>query len=245
MTDKKDPFNKFDAFDLVNLDAFDEVELPTEDKVIYSQEMARLVQEEVRKEIGKLPIGKVVSNVLEEQLKKQTKIAQALSESFNKTNKLLREEIKKLREDNDQQKNKSNDRYVELRNNLLNARFYQGGPSATRIQEENGSHLGFPNSLKFSNGSITINADGSYSISSGGGGGLTEAQANLLYVKLIGSVMTGDLEFPVTGFIMNDGTNRWRVTINTDGSLQTDIISVTTNGSPMGPPPFLWITYPL
>ena len=54
-----------------------------------------------------------------------------------------------------------------------------------------------------------------------------------VYVRIAGDVMTGDLEFPVTGFIMNDGTNRWRVTIDTDGALVTTLIPVTT-GTPIG-----------
>jgi hypothetical protein len=56
--------------------------------------------------------------------------------------------------------------------------------------------------------------------------GLNEVQVDLSdLVEKSGSVMTGDLEFPATGFIMNDGTSRWRVTIDTDGNLVTTMIN--------------------
>lgn len=50
---------------------------------------------------------------------------------------------------------------------------------------------------------------------------------------LSGGILTGDLEFPVTGYIMNDGTNRWRVTINSSGAIVTTLI-VDDAGTPMG-----------
>ena len=53
------------------------------------------------------------------------------------------------------------------------------------------------------------------------------------YVKISGDTMTGDLEFPATGYIMkNTNGVRYRVTITTDGVLTTTPMATTPLGSP-------------
>lgn len=54
------------------------------------------------------------------------------------------------------------------------------------------------------------------------------------YVNVTGDTMTGDLEFPVTGFIMDDGASLWRVTIDDTGALVTTVEAVVGVGNPMG-----------
>lgn len=54
------------------------------------------------------------------------------------------------------------------------------------------------------------------------------------FVNVDGDTMTGDLRFPETGFLMNDGTNLWRVTVNTSGALVTTLAGTENAGSPMG-----------
>jgi len=64
------------------------------------------------------------------------------------------------------------------------------------------------------------------------------------YVNTSGDTMTGDLEYPVTGFIMNCGSKRYRVTVDCLGALVTEEIVVVTLGTPLGPGIFLWLTNP-
>ena len=55
------------------------------------------------------------------------------------------------------------------------------------------------------------------------------------YVEKAGGTMTGDLVFPVTGFIITDSnTTQWRVTVETTGNLTTTEIIVTDPGFPYG-----------
>lgn len=51
-----------------------------------------------------------------------------------------------------------------------------------------------------------------------------------------GGILTGDLEFPTTGFIMNCGSKRFYITIGCDGALtSTEIVSGGAGGgTPMG-----------
>lgn len=47
--------------------------------------------------------------------------------------------------------------------------------------------------------------------------------------------------------VMKDSSGvQWLVTVDTSGHLVTSVVSSTgpASGSPIGPPPFLWMTYP-
>ena len=60
-----------------------------------------------------------------------------------------------------------------------------------------------------------------------------------------GGILTGDLEFPVTGYIMNCGSKRYRITMDCTGTFViTEIITPTgdNTGIPIGFFP-LTITY--
>lgn len=52
-----------------------------------------------------------------------------------------------------------------------------------------------------------------------------EGYLDSLYLRLdtANDPLTGQLQFPVDGFKMNDGTNNWTVTINTDGAIVTTV----------------------
>lgn len=52
-------------------------------------------------------------------------------------------------------------------------------------------------------------------------------------LDLSGGVLTGTLEFPSSGFIMNCGSTRYYVTIDCSGALVTTPIA-STAGTPMG-----------
>lgn len=163
-----------DLFDEVesSQDLFDEIELPTEEKVIYSEEMKKLVKEEVRKEISNLPIGPIVTKIVEKKSSQQSEKTKELKKDLEKEIEESEEEIDKVKKEVKDLKDKFDDKYKELKTNIINSSgtFYQGGPSTIRVQEEDGSDVGFPLSLKFPTGSITVNSDGSYSIAGGGGG---------------------------------------------------------------------------
>lgn len=66
----------------------------------------------------------------------------------------------------------------------------------------------------------------------------TQSAADLRYVKKSGDTMTGDLDLQTYNLVLkaSDGT-RWGVTINTDGSLVTTLITappIPTTGNPIG-----------
>lgn len=58
------------------------------------------------------------------------------------------------------------------------------------------------------------------------------------FVAVAGDTMTGDLNFPATGYVMRDTNGvRWRVTVGTDGALiTTQIVTTGELGSP-----WLWM----
>ena len=67
--------------------------------------------------------------------------------------------------------------------------------------------------------------------------GNSQADNDARYVKKSGDTMTGDLNFPVLGYVMRDSNGvRWKVTIGTDGAIVTTPVATT----PMGTP-WLWM----
>lgn len=179
-----------DIFDRIKLDVFDKIELSTEEKVIYSGEISDLIREELRTEIRKLPVGQIVSDVAKKWTEKQDRTAGSLKESvsaeLDKTKKAIETQIGDFKSRFNSFADTIKDKHTDLRNEFYAAtdqKLYLGGPSAIRFQEENGSDLGYPNVIKFANGSVTVNSDGSYSIASGGsttvpGGSDTQVQYN-------------------------------------------------------------------
>jgi len=57
-----------DIFDRVGLDLLDRVELPIEEKVIYSPEMQKAIDSAVQEQINKLPLDKMISRVVDQQV---------------------------------------------------------------------------------------------------------------------------------------------------------------------------------
>lgn len=71
-----------------------------------------------------------------------------------------------------------------------------------------------------------------------GSGDLTEDIANGLYIRLDGSntPVTGDIIYPVTGFIITDSDSiLWRVTILTTGVLLTEVVGAGGGVTMVGP----------
>lgn len=62
----------------------------------------------------------------------------------------------------------------------------------------------------------------------------SQAQNDSRYVNITGDTMTGDLNFPSTGYVMRDSNGlRWRVTIGTDGAF---VINAITSTGEIGTP---------
>lgn len=121
-----------------------------------------------------------------------------------------------------------------------------GSNPPLKVQEEDGSPVGYPRTLKFSNGSVTNNGDGSYSIttSSGGGGGGSGTPAgsngnvqynnggsfggaNFFNIYASSSTTTADMVYKTAsiGPVLTDSNNcTWRTTVTTAGSLVTSLI---------------------
>lgn len=251
----KNAFDDLTAFDLLDANVFDDVDLPPEDKILFSKELKSLIQEEFAKAVQNIPIGKMISDVVKKSIPPKEKTTD-WSKQIAKTKEELISEIKKLKKEEEFFVEKLRDKYDKLKSDFLNQPAYQfggfpmkdpniwaTGRGAYKITDgtEDTYLVGVKASDTPTNGQVpTFNTNGTITWEDS----LTETEANLLYVKLAGDVMVGDLEFPVAGFIMqaSDGS-RWYVTINSSGALVTTVIAVTTVGSPIGPPPFLWMTY--
>ncbi len=152
------------------LDSIEGIELPTEDKVLYSKELLEKIQVEIRKEISKIPMGKIITKILEKESEKMSKETSSIKSKVEENGTNLQKELATLKEAMDTLKAKTREKHEKLTNQFLalgQDKLYFGGPVAMRIQEENGSDLGYPTSLKFPNGAITVNSDGSYSIDGG------------------------------------------------------------------------------
>ena len=157
--------------DVVTNDLFDNVDLDVEDKVIFSAEIQKIIREEIQAAIAKLPIGSLVQKVISKEVEKQRaeseNLKNKLDSQLDKTKELLKSTIDSYSKDTVEFKQKINNKFDDFLNkysSIGEKRLYFGGPAAIRIQEEDGANLGYPTSLKFPTGSITINSDGSYSI---------------------------------------------------------------------------------
>lgn len=91
---------KPDIFDQVAGDIFDRLELTQEEKVVYSEDMERLIREEIQKAIAKLPIGKMVAGVIKKETMLQERSGkQRIDEGVAKAKASLKEEFQELKDD--------------------------------------------------------------------------------------------------------------------------------------------------
>lgn len=66
-------------------------------------------------------------------------------------------------------------------------------------------------------------------------GSSSQAENDTRYVNVTGDIMTGDLIFPATGFVMKDTNGvQWRVTVETSGNLTTTEIVTSDPYFPYG-----------
>lgn len=156
-----------DIFDKTNLDLLDKVDLEPEEKILYSDELKKLIHQE----ISKIPIGIIVSNIFKKFIDHQERFSDIFRESLNKEIQKTRAEIQndlsKLKESEEVLSEKMKKKYADLRNSILSGQSLQqmvGGYVLT-VEEEDGSPRGQPTRLKFPNGTVTDNNDGTYSVS--------------------------------------------------------------------------------
>ena len=126
-----------DVFDRVSLDLFDKVDLDVEDKVIFSDEMRNLIREELASEISKIPIGKIITRVLEREVAKHEKANDSLkasvSKDLTKARSDIKNEVAELKTEIEEFEKKIKEKYAELKNQMLSVPQYQFGgyPLAT------------------------------------------------------------------------------------------------------------------
>lgn len=130
-----------DLFDEINLDLFDEIELPIEDKVIFSKEMGDLIREELRNEIAKIPMGRLISKALEKERENKAKSEDVLKASVIKEIGDIRAEIKKevqkLKREEEDFVSKMKNKYDDLRSQILNQPRYEFGGFSPQFNDLN------------------------------------------------------------------------------------------------------------
>lgn len=109
-----------DIFDRIKPDLFDTLEMPTEDKVIQSEDMANLIREEIYKEISKIPVGKIVARIMEREAKKQNESVNSLkteiSDEVNKAKSTVDKKISAMRSEIEEFMEKMRKKFDTFRN---------------------------------------------------------------------------------------------------------------------------------
>lgn len=189
MSDKS-AFDKLTVFDLIDLTAFDQVELPTEDKVIFSPELSKLIKEQIYKEIANIPIGKMVSLIMEKEIKRQNEESESLKKKINSEVSETKNEIKgtadSIKKELDEFTSKTREKYDALKNEIINQPKYQFGGFAP------------PSTVGHSGQFLTNDGAGNFSWIAG-----TSATGTSLFIG------TGTPSVPINGDwqIIIDGSN--------------------------------------
>lgn len=117
----KIPSNR-DIFDRIDLDIMDRVDLPVEDKVIFSPEMKKLIREELYKEINNIPVGQIISKIMEKEIAKQKSfegvVKKTIEDEVVKKGSEIQDQFKEFKKEIEEFKDKLKEKYADLRNNL-------------------------------------------------------------------------------------------------------------------------------
>lgn len=116
------PSNR-DIFDrLEDLDIMDRVDLPVEDKVIFSPEMKKLIREELYKEINNIPVGQIISKIMEKEIAKQKSfegvVKKTIEDEVVKKGSAIEDQFKEFKKEIEEFKDKLKEKYADLRNSL-------------------------------------------------------------------------------------------------------------------------------
>lgn len=143
---EKDIFEEldFDILDEVDLDVLDDVDLDTEDKVIYSPEMKKLIQDVIRKEISKLPLGKIITGILSKEADKQkdsiSLVKSSISKEITETKSDTKKELSNLRKEIEDFIDKMRNKYDDLKNEVMTIngkQWYQFGGFSPQFNDLN------------------------------------------------------------------------------------------------------------
>lgn len=131
-----------DIFDRIPaLDIFDEIELPIEEKVAYSSEMTMVLRDEIRKEIGKIPIGKILAKLLAKQLETQIEAIKNLKSFVSKEIKDSKadsgKELLKVKAELVEMIEKLKKKFTDLRTDLANQPQYTFGGFSPQTNDLN------------------------------------------------------------------------------------------------------------
>lgn len=170
----KDIFDRIkdsDLFDRIKVQLDDilekKLELSDEVKTYIRKQIENVADEIIQKNVARIKVDSLtrqdVKSLVETGLKGTAK-ENEVEEEIEKAKKEIKEEVEKLLKEL-RKKNAAmmNDFYSKSGN------FYQFGGYRLTVTEEDGTPSGIPTTLKFSNGTVTNNGDGSFSISSGAG----------------------------------------------------------------------------
>lgn len=149
---------KFDALDAVSYDVMDQVELDPEDKILYSDDLRKLLQEEIAKKIADLPLGKMIFSEISRQVADQlqaksydTKISNAQEMIETKLKKQVKETKAEFKNELEKVTKELRAKYAEYRNILNSSPRYEFGGFAP------------PNPLNSAVGTFLQNTDQTWS----------------------------------------------------------------------------------
>lgn len=140
---KKSVFDKIElsVFDTTELNVFDETDVDVEDKIIYSKEIADLIQEEIRKEISKIPIGKIIAKVLSKENDFKNKEISTIKNNFSEKLKSAENKIELKIEELDKKFSeyieKLKKKFSTFRNEIINHPRYEFGGFSPQVNDLN------------------------------------------------------------------------------------------------------------
>lgn len=142
MPDLFDRVSIDDIFSRIELgpDLFDKLDLSPEEKVIFSDEMASLLREELRKELSKLPIGKIIAKVAAKNLDKisesQTRLKSQIDEKVQEAKDSAEESEKRvatLKREFEELAEKMRKKYDAIKTEIANTPKYQFGGFSPQV----------------------------------------------------------------------------------------------------------------
>lgn len=97
-----------------SLDLVDSVELDTEDKVLYSPELKKILRQEISKEISKIPLDEIFSKLKEHE----SSLKEIIQRALEKTNEKIDSRLREMKEREDKFIEKMKQKYADLRNSI-------------------------------------------------------------------------------------------------------------------------------